>query len=1054
MCNAGPPVEAFPLRQASSRKDSRPRQRDPVISVRLLLTLLLLLRPVSLPAQALPLPADHAARMKAGTALFTASIRPVLLEQCLDCHGGEKTRAGFSLASRESLLAGGDSGPAIDSSSPPRSLLLALLRHEEEPFMPAKKPRLPDATLEAFQRWIELGVPYDRPLVESASKPAEMTVTDADRAFWSFRPLAVPADPNPGSPRNPDHFLAEARAAAGVTPNPEADRRTLARRATLSLTGLPPAPGVLEAFLADSRPDAWPRFVDSLLASPAFGEHQARQWMDVARFAESSGFEQDYDRPSAYHYRDFLIRAFNQDLPWDRFTAWQVAGDELAPGEPLALQATGFLSAGVFPTQLTEAEFESARYDELDDMAGTTSVAFLGLSIGCARCHDHKYDPIPARDYYALAATFATAIRTETEIEFAPELHRARLAPWEARERELAAALAVHETSLAPAFGSWLRAPDRPGITAPSVWQVLEPVSLTARDGTTFTPQADGSQLATNPAPAREEYTVEVAVAAGSTALRLETLTHPSLPRQGPGRAPNGNFALGDLVVTSRPSVHPEARPVPLKLVAARATHQQNTGSLSVASAIDADPQSSGWAVDSGGIGRDQAAVFSWGTPLATDSRLTIRMRFQVNGQHSPGRIRLSSTADATAPPGTGDGVPGPLASALDRLAKAGPDALSPDQTSVLRRAWLATDPGWKQRDAALQAHRSVRPRPDLRPVMICSEGLPPLKHHADGRGYPHFYPQVHVLERGDPKRKKEVASAGFPQVLLRDGASPADWQVPPSQGARTSHRRATLARWLTDPERGSGHLLARVAVNRIWQQHFGRGLVATPNDFGFQGSRPSHPALLDWLATEFIAHGWSTKHLHRLILRSDAWRQAPDHHPANAARDPDNLLLWRFPSRRLSAEAIRDSLLAVSGLLDPTPFGPGSLDESMRRRSLYFTVKRSRLPNVMVVFDWPEHVVSIGLRPSTTVAPQALYFMNSPEARRYAEALAARSNGSLDAVYRFALQRSPAPEERDAATAFLTSQTRHHHSPRAAELALADFCQALLASNEFLHLP
>jgi hypothetical protein len=1022
---------------------------------------LLLIWPFAAPAQSPSpaLPADHAARMKAGTALFTASIRPVLQAQCLDCHGGEKTRAGFSLASREALLTGGDSGPAISLSSPPDSLLLALIRHDEEPFMPAKKPRLPEETLTAFLRWIELGAPYDRPLVETSPPPAELTVTASDRDFWSFRPLAFtppppPANSTTGPHRDIDRFLSSAQTAAGVTPNPEADRRTLARRAALSLTGLPPTPEAVDTFLTDPRPDAWSRFIDSLLASPAFGEHQARQWMDVARFAESSGFEHDSDRPSAYHYRDFLIQAFNSDLPWDRFTAWQLAGDELAPDQPLALQATGFLAAGVFPTQLTEAEFESARYDELDDMVGTTGVAFLGLSIGCARCHDHKYDPIPARDYYALAATFTAAIRSETQLEFYPESYPAKLAPWTSRERELTSAVSAHEASLAPAFAAWLQSPARTSLVLPSPWHILKPVSLTAKEGTNFIPQPDGSHLATTPAPAREEYTAEIEVAAGTSALRLETLTHPSLPHQGPGRAPNGNFALSDLTVSARPAQDLKSPPRRLPIASVRATHQQNGGGLSAASAIDADPQSSGWAVDLGGIGRDQAAVFAWETPLPTDSRLTVRMRFHVNQQHSPGRIRLSSTQSASTAPSAGDGLAEPLASALLHLKQNGPKNLSPTQIEVLRRAWFATDPGWKARNAALETHRSTRPQPDLRPVMICSEGVPPLKHHADGRGYPHFYPQVHLLERGNPKQKKEIASPGFLQVLLREGTSTADWRVPAPTGSRTSHRRATLARWLTDPERGAGHLLARVAANRIWQQHFGRGLVATPNDFGFQGARPSHPDLLDWLATEFIAHGWSTKHLHRLILESSAWRQSSAHDAADAARDPDNLQLWRYPSRRLSAEAIRDSLLSVSSLLDPTMLGPGSLDESMRRRSVYFTVKRSRLPNVMLVFDWPEHLVSIGLRPSTTVAPQALYFMNSPEARRYAEGLAIRSGGSLDAVYRLALLRSPAPDERAAATAFLTSQTRHYVHPDAAKLALTDFCQALLASNEFLHLP
>jgi hypothetical protein len=345
----------------------------------------------------------------------------------------------------------------------------------------------------------------------------------------------------------------------------------------------------------------------------------------------------------------------------------------------------------------------------------------------------------------------------------------------------------------------------------------------------------------------------------------------------------------------------------------------------------------------------------------------------------------------------------------------------------------------------ALQKHLAAKPLPELKPVMICSEGVNPLKHHADGRGYPHFYPEVHLLERGDPKARKEKVEAGFLRVLMPEGADAGQWKKAPPAGAGTSFRRASLAAWITDPEKGAGHLLARVIVNRVWQHHFGRGIVATPNDFGFQGERPTHPELLDWLAADLIRHGWSLKRLHKNLMMSAVYQQATTFDDADAAKDPENLLLWRFQPRRLEGEAIRDSLLAVSGVLDPTMFGPGSLDENMRRRSVYFTVKRSRLPNSMLVFDWPEHLVSIGSRPSTTVAPQSLYLMNSPQARQYAGALAQRGGGSVEAIYLLALSREATPAERDSAAAFLKEQTAYYEGkPDAARLALTDFCQAL----------
>ena len=265
----------------------------------------------------------------------------------------------------------------------------------------------------------------------------------------------------------------------------------------------------------------------------------------------------------------------------------------------------------------------------------------------------------------------------------------------------------------------------------------------------------------------------------------------------------------------------------------------------------------------------------------------------------------------------------------------------------------------------------------------------------------------------------------------------------------------ASLAAWLTDTEKGAGQLLARVIVNRVWQHHFGRGIVATPNDFGFQGERPTHPELLDWLAADLIRNGWSLKRLHKNLMMSAVYQQASSFNETDAAKDPENHLLWRFTSRRLEGEAIRDSLLAVSGTLDPAMYGPGSLDETMRRRSVYFTVKRSKLPNSMIVFDWPEHIVSIGSRPATTVAPQSLYLMNSPEVRRYADALAKRSGENVATVYTLAFSREATAAERDSAAAFLKEQTAYYEGkPDAAHRALTDFCQALLGSNEFLYLP
>jgi mono/diheme cytochrome c family protein len=1002
-----------------------------------------------------PLPADHAARMQAGTDLFDRTIGPALKAHCLDCHGGEKTRAGFNVATREFLLAGGDSGVAVVPGGAASSLLVKLIRHDEEPTMPPKKDKLPDALIADFAKWIDLGAPYGKPLVEgtgTAKKP--LTVTEFDRDFWAFRRLSAiePPKEDEGWARSEiDRFILAKGREHGVDPNPEADPVTLARRASLDLLGLPPAPEEMEAFLADRPEEAWPKYLERLLASPHYGERQARHWMDVARFGESEGFEHDYDRKNAYHYRDFLIEAYNRDLPWDVFTAWQIAGDELAPENPLALMATGFLAAGAFPTQLTEAEFERTRYDELDDMAGTTGAAFLGLSVSCARCHDHKYDPIPASDYYRFTAAFATAIRSEKQLEFHPDEYTKKLAPWEERLATLEAALSRYEReTLDPAFTTWLKQPTGTGSIQTGVWRILEPAAVRTREKIPLTRQTDGSWLAGGTAAPFDEYTIEAEVAAGAAALRIEALTHESMPGKGPGRAGNGNFALGDLVIETLAG----DKPTPVKVVEARATHQQNEGSLSVKSAFDGDREKSGWAVDGGGIGKDQAAVFVFERPFATDVRVAIRMRFHVNGQHSLGRFRLAVSRDATAGFHLGEGGTQFLADGVEALTR----GTSPTdrQRSALRDWFASRDGEWKKRNDSLQSHLATKPARELRPVMICSEGVPKLNHHANGRGYPHFYPEVYLLERGDPKQRKGVATAGFLQVLMPAGADGSQWRrEPPAGWTQTSFRRASLAAWMTDTEAGAGPLLARVIVNRVWQHHFGRGLVATPNDFGFQGERPTHPELLDWLAADFIRNGWSLKRLHLQILTSAVYRQSTTADAADAARDPENRYLWRFEPRRLEGEAIRDSLLAVSGLLDPTPFGPGSLDENMRRRSVYFTVKRSKPVTSMLVFDWPEHLVSIGARPVTTVAPQSLYLMNSPQVRQYAEALAKRSAGGIDTVYQHAFNRPASEQERTLAKHFIQSQAaRYEGRPDAAHRALTDYCHALLGSNEFLYLP
>jgi hypothetical protein len=715
---------------------------------------------------------------------FEKKIRPVLVQECYQCHSAaaaaeKKLKGGLLLDSRDAARQGGDSGPAVVPGKPDESLLINALEHKDFEMPP--KGKLPDSVIADFRKWVESGAFDPREPGPAATTGRQIDLA-AGRDFWSLRrlqPVAPPDAPDSEWVRTPiDRFIRARQAPLGLRPNGPAAARTIVRRAWFDLTGLPPTPDEMETWVARLTSSTTPLnavaysdLVDHLLASPYYGERWARHWMDVARFAESHGYEQDYDRPTAYHYRDFLIRAFNADLPYDEFVRWQLAGDELAPDEPLAWMATGFLAAGAFPTQLTEAEFESARYDELDDMVATTGVAFLGLSVGCARCHDHKFDPIRSDDYYRLASSFTTTIRGEKELN-------------------------------------------------------LEP---------------------------------------------------PGMPAK------------------------------PTK-------------------------------------------------------------------------------------------------------------------------------------------------------VLVASEGLPHLPHHADDRGFPHFYPETHFLRRGDVKQKGDVVSQGFLPVLSIEGEDESRWRTNPPSPSTTSHRRAALARWMTDVDHGAGHLAARVIVNRLWQHHFGRGLVATPNDFGASGERPSHPELLDWLAADLVQNGWRLKRLHKLIMTSAVYLESGEFDEARAKLDRENVYLWRRTPRRLEAEAIRDSMLAVSGLLDAAMFGPGTLDQGTHRRSVYFFIKRSQLIPMMMLFDWPEHLVSIGQRASTTIAPQALMFMNSPQGRQYAEGLAARLTGASDAsaaAYALAFGRPPSAPERELAVKFLSEQAAAHAAAGhadSARLALVDFCQALMSMNEFVY--
>jgi mono/diheme cytochrome c family protein len=1000
----------------------------------------------------------HAEKMKAGLDLFKAKVRDVLIKSCVDCHGGDEVQSGFDLATRKGLIRGGSKGKAVIAGKPGDSRLISLISHNEDPKMPDGGDKLPAEVIADIRQWIELGAPYDAPLVEKPRDPdawVNREVPASAREFWSFKPLAKhqpPVAKDQAWVKTPlDAFILARLEEKGLAPNPAIDRRRLVRRAYFDLIGLPPKPEEVESFVNNPDPEAYGKLLDKLLDNNHFGERWGRYWLDNARFAESHGFEQDYDRPYAYHFRDFVIEALNLDMPYDQFVRWQLAGDELAPENPLALKATGFLGAGVFPTQITANEVERTRYDALDDMAATTGTALLAITVGCARCHDHKFDPIPQADYYRFTSTFTTTVRSNLEVNLEPEKFKQEHAAWEKEHAPLVWQLEKFERERLPSnLVEWEAT--KAAEFRRATWRTLDLVDVKSSDGATLTKQDDGSILASGKNPDFDTYTfVAKAPLKGVTAIRLEALSHPSLVKGGPGRADNGNIDLTDFRFVAK---LPDGKDLPVKLANPKATFEQPN--LFIRFAIDED-RKSGWAVDPQ-FGKDHAGVFELADDINIDGEctLTFTLEFKGNNKHNIGRARLSMTTAAKPVGLDGQSVPGEIASVLDTPA----EKRSAEQKAKLLKWYRHLDSAWQGANKPVAEHLAKEPKPKLAQMMVCSEGVTPIRHNTQGAD---FFNEYYFLKRGDVDQKQGLATQSFLQVLMTSKEREKKWLVAPPAGSKQSYRRTSLANWITDTEQGAGHLLARVIVNRLWQGHFGQGIVPTMNDFGKQGKPPSHPELLDYLANDLIANGWKLKRLHKLMMLSAAYQQASNARDDGLKLDPQNELLWRHTPKRLEAEIIRDSLLAVSGQLDETMYGPGTLDEWHKRRSIYFMIKRSKLIPMMQLFDQPEPLVSVGNRPSTTIAPQALAFMNSPHVRSYAQSFGAKlipvaEKSVADAVtlgYQTAIGRTPDAQELRDSVAFIEGQTASYteeKKPSPKQLALADFCQVLFGLNEFVY--
>ena len=867
----------------------------------------------ALPGAQGPAPAAPAAPV-----IFARDIQPIFANSCWNCHSADAQLADLDLSTRDAAIRGGEHGAAIVPGSSERSRLYRMVAGLESITMPMDGAPLMPAQIAAIKTWIDQGAVWDT-AAEAAAKPVTapgtalaaletMELTPEQRSYWAFTlPVqsAIPRVARLTSSHPIDRFLESARAKKGLVAAPRADKRALIRRAYLDLVGLPPSPAQVRAFVDDPAPDAWTRVIDALLASPHYGERWARHWLDVARYADSDGFEQDFDRPNAWRYRDYVVASLNEDKPYNQFLEEQIAGDELDERSHETMIATGFLRAGP-RVNFREKDNPERRWDYVEDLISTISRGTLGLTVNCARCHNHKFDPISQKDYYSLAASLNGFV--EIDVPLAPA---DAVDAYEQAKKEI-------DAQIAP-----LRA-----------------------------------RVVAIEKPYRERLRVEY------------------IKREFPENVQRAVFK-------------PES--------------ERTQGEQLLAAQV---------LTGGGGV-----------TAEAVAALLTEQERAEVT--------------ELTA-----------------KIA-----ALNETRPARLDMASIVTDGDWR-----------FAPNGNGDETIGCPKcRIPPADkpngaflHEGPGRYEP---PPTHFLIRGDPDAKGSLMRPGFITVATH-GSPPVE--IPRPDG-RTAGRRLALAQWIGSRE---NPLTARVIVNRVWAHHFGRGIVATLDNFGKMGEMPTHPELLDWMAVEFMNHGWSLKDLHRLIMTSEAYQMVSAFdHGGNITIDPDNLLIWRYRPQRLDAETIRDSILAASGGINLTiggpPIFPHVPDDILAtekvkgtwknqpdgpdvwRRSIYVYQRRSLPFPMFETFDHPDMNISAGQRNVSTVPTQALTLLNNPFILRQASLLADRLMleapddliGQIDLGYEYALARRPTDLERSLALKTVKAAS------------LVDFTHVLFNLSEFLYM-
>lgn len=930
---------------------------------------------------------------------YERDVKPLFQKHCWSCHGELKQESGLRLNTREGLLRGGDLGKAVIVGKSAESRLIHYVAAvDPDNVMPPEGDRLSAEAVGLLRAWIDQGCLW----------PKDETVTAAKNSHWAYQPLRrgpAPATRRDDWSLNPiDQFVLANLEKHGISPSPAANRYTLIRRLYLDLLGLLPPVSEVDAFVRETRPAAYEELVDRLLDSPHFGERWGRHWLDMARYADSDGYEKDNPRPDAYRWRDWVINAINADLPFDQFTVEQLAGDLLPDATQEQRLATAFHRQTLTNTE-GGTDQEQFRFEACFDRTETTGAVWLGLTVGCARCHSHKYDAISQREYYQLFSVFNNGDEQSIAMPKSPEEVAAYGPIKAAYDAQVAAAVAelrAEQGRQAPAFAAWeekARQELKAATASPLKQHVLDDVRVTSDTEATFQQQADGSTLVGGPNPDRATYTVTGRVAVPEiNALRLDVLPDPSLPAEGPGRVAHGNFVLSEMTVEVAMSADFAGARF-LEFSGARADFEQGNKPWAAKDVIDGKDDT-GWAI-APQYGKPHWVVFGLKEPLKSTEPLFIRVRLshQYGTQHTIGRFKVSMQSGIE--PGTS------LPENIAKLIAIAEDQRNESQRQQLFDYFSRQQSPSKELLAKLEdLKKKEPPKPEISVRVIGQRTQNPRK--------------TYVLKRGEflePLKDLEVEPAAFETLPAMK-----------PRGTSPSADRLDLARWLVSTE---NPLTPRVAVNHVWRILFGNGIVRTPNDFGVRGNRPTHPELLDWLAAEFIGVSppvatampgtgrfvpgtpWSRKALIKRIVMSATYQQSSHHRAELNDIDPQNLWLARQNRLRVEGEIVRDISLDLAGLLSkkiggpsvfpPLPPGiaelsyagnfrwePSKGDDRYRRGMYTFFKRTSPHPN-LTMFDCPDANLTCVERRISNTPLQALTSLNNEWFAETARALARR---------------------------------------------------------------